>query len=143
MPFKCPRCESVSHHPEDARHGYCVKCHDFTRPAAGNIPNAGATHVFVDGIVSARDGEPYVRLTVNGEKAQLNVAEATKIARSLLTSAARTEADAMLYRFFNKNDFPDGAAAALMTEFRYYRQTLDEKDVESVVVDPESGETIR
>jgi hypothetical protein len=97
----------------------------------------------VDGIVSARDQEPYVRLTVNGEKAQLNIAEATKIARDLLTTAARTEADAMLYRFFDKNDFPNGAAAALMMEFRYYRQTLDDKDVESKVVDPESGETIR
>lgn len=143
MAFKCPRCGSVSHHPEDERHGYCGNCHDFTAPAAGNLPNAGATHVFVDGIVAARDHEPYVRLTVNGEKAQLNLAEATKIAKDLLTTAARAEADAMIFRFFDKNDFPKGAAAALMQDFRYFRQGQDDKNVEQTLVDPDSGETIR
>ena len=143
MAFECPRCKKVSHHPEDERHGYCVNCHDFTRPAVGNLPNAGSTHVFVDGIVAARDGEPYIRLSVNGEKAQLNVAEAMKIAGDLLAIAARTEADAMVFRFFNKEDFPSGAAAALMQEFRYFRQQQDDKAVEGKIVDPESGESIR
>ena len=29
MPFQCPDCKRVSHHPEDARHGYCGHCHTF------------------------------------------------------------------------------------------------------------------
>lgn len=28
--FTCPRCGAVSHHPLDAEHGYCGRCHDFT-----------------------------------------------------------------------------------------------------------------
>lgn len=30
MPFTCPRCGAVSHHPKDEEHGYCGRCHDFT-----------------------------------------------------------------------------------------------------------------
>jgi hypothetical protein len=33
--FTCPRCGTVSHHPDDLKHGYCGRCHDFTGiPAA-------------------------------------------------------------------------------------------------------------
>lgn len=28
--FQCPRCEAVSHHPEDVAAGYCGRCHAFT-----------------------------------------------------------------------------------------------------------------
>jgi hypothetical protein len=28
--FTCPRCDTPSWHPEDARNGYCGRCHDFT-----------------------------------------------------------------------------------------------------------------
>jgi hypothetical protein len=101
------------------------------------------THIFVDGIVAARNKEPYVRLTVNGEKAQLTIAEAHKIAVDLINTAARTEADAMLLRFFDKKEFPDGAAAALMIDFRYFRQLQDEQPVEQTVVDPDTSEKIR
>jgi hypothetical protein len=125
------------------RHGYCGQCHEFTGSPVGNLPDAGSTHVFVDGIVAARDGEPYVRLVVNGEKAQLSIAEAHKIALDLLKVSSRTEADAMLFRFFQKNDFPREAAGALMQDFRYYRQIQDEKKVEETTVDPETGEPIR
>lgn len=142
MSFTCPKCNKTSHHPDDERHGYCANCHDFTASPPGNLPNAGDTHVFVDGIVAARDKEPYVRLIINGEKAQLNVAEAHKIAVDLIKVAARTEADAMLFRFFTGNLFPPGAAAMLMKDFRYYRQTQDEKPVEQTTVDPDSGEAI-
>jgi hypothetical protein len=143
MPFTCPRCGMTSHHPEDARHGYCGNCHDFTASPPGNLPNAGDTHIFVDGIVAARNKEPYVRITVNGEKAQLTVAEARKIAADLHAVAARTEADAMVLRFFSKSEFPEGAGAALMMDFRYFRQMQDEKPVEGTAVDPDSGERIR
>jgi hypothetical protein len=103
----------------------------------------GDTHVFVDGIVAQRDHQPYVKLTVNGEEAQLSIAEAHKVAHDLLTMAARTEADAMILSFFSDQKFPQGAAAALMQEFRYFRLRQDEKPVEAKVVDPESGESVR
>jgi hypothetical protein len=143
MAFTCPKCGKTSHHPEDERHGYCGNCHDFTGTPPGNLPNAGDTHIFVDGIVAARNHEPYVRVIVNGEKAQLTIAEAHKIATDLIKTAARTEADAMLFRFFSKSEFPDGAAAALMMDFRYYRQMQDDKAVEQSIVDPDSGSAIR
>lgn len=143
MVFTCPVCKATSHHPEDVRHGYCGNCHAFTASPPGSLPNAGATHVYVDGIVAARNKEPYVRLTVNGEKAQLTIAEANKVARDLLQSAARTEADAMVLRFFSSKDFPPQAGAAIMIDFRYFRQSQDEKPTENTVTDPDSGERIR
>jgi hypothetical protein len=100
------------------------------------------THVFVDGIVAARDHQPYLRLSVNGEVAQLSIAEAHKIARDLLAMAARTEADAMILRFFSAKEFPSGAAAAIMVDFRQFRQQQDEKLVAGRTVDPDSGESV-
>lgn len=142
MPFTCRKCGMTSHHPEDERHGYCGNCHAFTATPPGNLPNAGDTHVYVDGIVAARNKEPFVRIIVNGEQAQLTIAEAHKIATDMLKVAARTEADAMVLRFFSDNQFPPGAGAAIMQEFRYFRQRQDDKEVESMTVDPESGERI-
>jgi hypothetical protein len=101
------------------------------------------TGVFVDGIVAARNKEPYVRLTVNGERAQLSIAEAHSIANDLLNMAARTEADAMVLRFFEKKEFPDGAAAAIMLDFRRYRQEQDARPIEKMDVDPDSGERVK
>lgn len=105
--------------------------------------SAGSTHVFVEGIVAQRDKQPYVCLIVNGEKAQLSVAEAHKIAVDLLKMAARTEADAMVLHWFSDQQFPMEAAARIMQEFRYFRETQDRKPVEQIVVDPDSGESIR
>jgi hypothetical protein len=143
MSFTCPKCKKTSHHPQDERHGYCANCHDFTASPVGSLPNAGATHVFVDGIVAARNKEPYVRLTVNGETAQISIAETHKIAKDLMIMAARTEADAMILRFFDKKGFPENAGAHLMQEFRYFRQLQDDKTVTQTIVDPDSGETLR
>jgi hypothetical protein len=28
--FSCPCCGAVSHHPDDAAHGYCARCHWWT-----------------------------------------------------------------------------------------------------------------
>jgi homoserine acetyltransferase len=109
----------------------------------GNLPNAGATHVFVDGIVASGSKEPFVRLMVNGESAQLTIAEAFKVANDLIKTAARIEADAMIFSFFSDNKFPPQAAVALVQDFRYFRQRQDEKIVEAMVRDPDSGETIR
>jgi len=30
--FTCPDCGAVSHNPNDAREGYCGRCHAWTRP---------------------------------------------------------------------------------------------------------------
>jgi hypothetical protein len=143
MAFTCPVCNSTSHHPDDERHGYCGACHAFTASPVGNLPNAGNTHTFVDGIVAARNREPYVRVVINGEKAQLSIAEAKKVAGDILITAARTEADAMVFRFFDKQEFPSGAATAIMKEFRHFRQMQDEKPVQGSATDPDTGETIR
>jgi hypothetical protein len=101
------------------------------------------THIFVDGIVAHRDGEPYVRITINGERAQLSIAEAKKIANDLYTLASRTEADAMIFRFFDQRELPPQAAAALMQDFRFFRQMQDDKPIDANVTDPESGERIK
>jgi hypothetical protein len=103
----------------------------------------GDTHVFVDGIVAQRNHQPYVKLSVNGEGAQLSIAEAHKIAQDIWTMAARTEADAMILRFFSAKEFPEGAAAAIMLDFRQFRQEQDGKPVNSMIVDPDSGESVR
>lgn len=36
LPFTCPRCRRTSHHPEDAKNGYCGNCHAFTGHSQGN-----------------------------------------------------------------------------------------------------------
>jgi hypothetical protein len=104
------------------------------------------THITVDGIVAARNHQPYIRLIVNGETAelttQLTIAEAKKIANDLYSLAARTEADAMILKFFSEKDFPPAAGAAIMMEFRGYRQAQDEQPVEGVIVDPDTGEDV-
>jgi hypothetical protein len=30
--FDCPRCGARSYNPNDIEHGYCGRCHDWTRP---------------------------------------------------------------------------------------------------------------
>jgi hypothetical protein len=103
----------------------------------------GEIHVFVDGIVARRNHQPYVKLSVNGEAAQLSIAEAHNIAKDLLVMAARTEADAMILRFFSDNQFPEGAAAAIMKDFRDFRLQQDQQPIKTTVVDPDSGESVR
>lgn len=50
MSFTCPHCNLTSHHPMDAQHGYCARCHVFVKDiplppepcpecAAGKHPN--------------------------------------------------------------------------------------------------------
>ncbi|MCH5677847.1 hypothetical protein [Streptomyces gilvus] len=35
LPFTCPRCRRISHHPDDKRYGYCGHCHDYTGTPGG------------------------------------------------------------------------------------------------------------
>lgn len=86
-------------------------------------------NLWVSGIVAARDHMPYVVLSKDENRvAQLSIAEARNLAADLFQMAARTEADAMVLKFFRKQDFPEGAGAALMVEFRDFRAELDRED---------------
>jgi len=88
-------------------------------------------HFWVNGIVAARDKQPYIQLsTENGIVAQLTPAQAYQIAQDILTMTARTEADAMIRQFFDKEELPHGAADALMVAFREYRAKIDDERVE-------------
>lgn len=90
-----------------------------------------AEHFFVNGIVAQRDKQPYVQLSNEyGIAAQLNIAQARQIAADILQMAARTEADAMILKFFSISDFPEGFADALMMQFRDYRADLDKEEAE-------------
>ena len=106
-------------------------------------PQPESKGIFVNGIVSARNKRPYIQLsTTDGINMQLSMAEARKIAYDMLTMCSRTEADAMIIKFFDKKEFPEGAAAAVMMDFRDYRHELDMEQVESSDSDPDTGETI-
>jgi len=98
---------------------------------------------WVQGIVAARDGQPYIQLA-NDERmiAQFTIAEARKVAQDLIVSASYAEADAMLHRFFKRLDFPPAALGALMIEFRDLRHEQAMKKVEGSHSDPDTGEQI-
>lgn len=82
--------------------------------------------ISVSGIVAARNQEPYVQVTKDGELVlQVNMSEARKIAGDILLAASRAEADAMIIRFFAEHDFPKEAAGALLISFRDFRLGLD------------------
>lgn len=93
-------------------------------------------HIGVEGIVARRNGEPYLKLSIDGMTAQLSMAEARSIARDIEKMCARTEADAMIHMFFAAQEYPEGAAAALMLAFREYRSLLDLAEVERTETPP-------
>jgi hypothetical protein len=96
-------------------------------------------HIVVGSIVAQRNNQPYVRIHINGDLvAQLTLGQARTIAQDLIDAAARGEADAMIWKFFSKQQFPQGAGEALMMEFREFRQRLDEESVERSYSDPEN-----
>ena len=98
---------------------------------------------WVNGIVSHRDQQPYIQLSnEKGMIAQLSMGQARKIAMDMLVMCSRSEADAMLFKFFNKMEFPDGALNALLQEFRDFRAELDREKVEGGMQDPDTGENV-
>lgn len=98
---------------------------------------------WVNGIVSHRDRKPYIQLSnEKGMIAQLSMAQARKIAMNILVMASRTEADAMIHQFFDKEEFPPEAGAAIMLGFRDFRHELDMEKVEGKEEDPDTGETV-
>ena len=86
--------------------------------------------ILVCGIVANRDMRPRLQIDIDGHTVQLSMAEARNVARDIEAMCARTEADAMIYRFFATQHFPEEAAAALMREFRDFRSELDAQAVE-------------
>jgi hypothetical protein len=91
-------------------------------------------HFWVNGIVAQRDKQPYIQLAnEHGMIAQLSMAQAQQIAKDILVMAARTEMDAMVLKFFDKMEYPQGAGAALMVELRDFRAALDEEVVEHTI----------
>ena len=58
------------------------------------------------------------------------MSETRQIAMDMLVMAARTEADAMIHKFFAKNEFPPEASSAVMLEFREFRAELDAEKAE-------------
>ena len=90
-----------------------------------------AQHFWVNGIVSARNKMPYIQLsTENGMVAQVSIAQARQIAADILQMSARSEADAMILKFFEKFEVLDGAATAMMMQFRDFRAELDKEETE-------------
>jgi hypothetical protein len=99
--------------------------------------------ISIEGIVAARDKKPYIVMFFNGQRAQLSIADARNVAMDILQMASRTEADAMILKFFERAEFPTGAAAALMKDFRDFRQELDSEPVDKFTVEPTGGQNIQ
>ncbi len=86
---------------------------------------------WVNGVVAVRNGQPYIQLSnEKGMIAQLTMSESRQVAQDILIMAARTEADAMIVKFFAKQEFPPRASEALLVEFRDFRADLDKEVVE-------------
>jgi hypothetical protein len=93
--------------------------------------------ISVEGIVARRDKMPYIQLFKDRQIiGQMSVAQARNIAHDILTMCARTEADAMIHKFFAAQGFPEDAGAALMLEFRNFRVELDQEPVETWIDTP-------
>lgn len=93
---------------------------------------------WVNGIVAVSDKKPYIQLSNDkGMIAQLSMGEARKVAHDILVMASRTEADAMLIKFFDKSDFPANSANTLLVDFRDFRHELDMEKVEGKEEDPD------
>lgn len=96
---------------------------------------------WVNGIVAQRNIEPYIQLSnEKGMIAQMSMGEARQVAHDILVMCSRTEADAMIYKFFKKSELPMEAAAAMMQMFRDFRAELDDEEVGHTHRDPEEGE---
>lgn len=94
-------------------------------------------NILVSGIVSQRDKLPYIQIDIDGHMVQMSMAQARNVARDIEVMCARTEADAMIHKFFTAEEFPKGANDAVMLAFRDFRMQLDEDEVEKTRVDPD------
>lgn len=86
---------------------------------------------WVNGIVSNRDQQPYIQLSnEKGMIAQLSMSQARQIAQDILVMASRSEADAMILKFFAQFELPEAAAGAMLVQFRDFRAGLDDEKIE-------------
>jgi hypothetical protein len=89
------------------------------------------SNIWVSGVVAVRDKHPYVQLSnEKGMIAQFSMSEARQVANDILTMCARTEADAMIVKFFAKMNLPDNGAVAILQDFRDFRHELDMEKAE-------------
>lgn len=96
---------------------------------------------WVQGIVAARNGKPYVQLSNDkGMIGQFTIAETRNVAFDLLRAASYAEADAMILQFFESEELPKGAAQALLVQFRDFRHTLDTEKIDTSYSDPEEND---
>ena len=103
------------------------------------MPEKKPKGIAIEGIVAGRNKQPYVVMYFNGQRAQLSIADARNVALDILQMASRTEADAMIFKFFDRNEFPEGAAAAIMKDFRDFRLELDSEPIETYTTEPTGG----
>jgi hypothetical protein len=83
---------------------------------------------WVNGIVSHRDNQPYIQLAnEKGTFSQLTMKQARAIAFDILVMCSRTEADAMVFKFFHEMGLPPEGAGAMMIQFREFRAKLDDE----------------
>ncbi len=94
-------------------------------------------NILVSGIVAHRDKQPYLQIDIDGHLVQMTMAEARNVARDIERMCARTEADAMIHKFFAASKFPEGANSALMKDFREFRAKLDAEPVDRSDEDPD------
>lgn len=138
-------CEKTSYNPNDISHRYCGFCHLFMEEGSFTLSDEQVVppsdHFWVNGIVAVRNGEPYIQLsTEKGMITQLTMREARSIAHDILIMCSRTEADAMVHKFFSDAAFPKEAAGALMLQFRDFRMKLDQEKLDTDYSDPDTGE---
>jgi hypothetical protein len=90
--------------------------------------------VWINGMVASKSLEPRIELmSSTGIRMTWSIGVARKIAHDIIIMCSRTEADAMIVKFFKERDLPLEAAAALMKDFRDYRAELDQEEVEGKI----------
>ena len=130
-------CGKMSYNPNDIAKKYCGNCHIFMAEGAYTINEPVPQEMpvgqgfFVNGIVAQRDAMPYIQLSnEKGMIAQLTMSQARQVANDIVIMCSRSEADAMIVKFFKKLELPEQAAEHLMQEFRIFRFELDEDKAE-------------
>lgn len=130
-------CGKTSYNKNDIAKKYCAHCHVFMvdgsyvihEPEVDEMPVGQG--FWVNGIVAQRNGMPYIQLSnEKGLIGQLTMSQARQVANDIVIMCSRTEADAMIFKFFQKMELPIAGANAVMQDFRNFRFELDEEKAE-------------
>jgi hypothetical protein len=106
-------------------------------PDEKNSKPAASQTLSVQYGIERKSKDPIIVLELGGKTfAAMTVAQAHNFANDIVVSCARAEADAMIHGFFSKQQYPEGAADALMVEFRDFRARLDAEMVERSMSHP-------